>query len=190
MTRVKIDGWGMICWQGSVTRSLTNMVGGTKNHRLSVGRDMIERASETSSRAREYLPGLSAWGLDVEKMVLMTDGASDVWTYVETLKAGTAMSICLQIGLEYYEGDAIIEKVDISAPFRGKATARMTLRGTGALTKVDVENWGFTYTLPMAFDLALAEGSESTKTDVNVTAECYKVCQNYLIFQHAVMCNV
>ena len=161
MSRVKIDGWAMICWQGILTSTRSNMIGGTTNHRLSCGKQMIEKASGTQGRAREYLPGLTNWSIEVEKMVLMVDDASDVWHYVETLKAGVPISICLQIGLDYYEGDTIIENVDISAPFRGKATARMTLRGTGALTKVDLDNWGFTYTLPMAFDMALAQESET-----------------------------
>ena len=160
MSRVKIDGWAMLCWQGTVFNR-SGMVGGTTNHRLSVDRQMIEKASSVSARAREYLPGLTSWSLEVEKMVLMTDDASDVWQYVEKLKVGTQLGICIQIGLDYYEGTAITDSVDISAPFRGKATARMSLRGTGALTKVDVDNWGFTYTLPMAFDIALAQESET-----------------------------
>jgi hypothetical protein len=41
----------------------------------------------------------------------------------------------------------------------------MTLRGTGALLTVDVENWGFTYTLPMAFNMALAQESETESED-------------------------
>jgi hypothetical protein len=84
---------------------------------------------------------------------------------VEKLKTGTMLNVCLQVGLDYFEGDALIEQVSVSAPLRGKATARMTLRGTGALLTVDVENWGFTYTLPIAFNMALAQESETESED-------------------------
>lgn len=159
MSRVKIDGWAMVCWEGTALNRGA-MIGGTTNHRLSLGREMIEKAG-TQARAREYLPGLTSWGLDIEKMVLMDSEGSDVWRYVEKLKTGMKLNVCVQVGLDYFEGDALIEQVSVSAPLRGKATARMTLRGTGALLTVDVENWVFTYTLPMAFDMALAQESET-----------------------------
>lgn len=160
MSGVKINGWAMLCWQGT-TLNRGTMIGGTTNHRLTMGRQMTERASGTQTRAREYLPGLTSWSLDVEKMVLVdsTEGA-DVKTYAGKLVQGMTMNVCLQIGLDYLEGTVLVESVSIGAPLRGKATATMTLRGTGALTKVDVANWGFTYTLPMAFDMATAQESE------------------------------
>lgn len=161
MSGVKINGWAMLCWQGTaLTRGA--MIGGTTNHRLTMGKQMTERASGTQTRAREYLPGLTSWSLTVEKLVLVdsTEGA-DVKTYAGKLVQGMTMNVCLQIGLDYLEGTVLVESVSIGAPLRGKATANMTLRGTGALTKVDVENWGFTYTLPMAFDMATAQESET-----------------------------
>ena len=121
---------------------------------------MVEIAGN-HARAREYLPGLMDWSLEVERMVLHGAQGVSVLDEIGTLKQGQKVNVCIQIGLDYYEGDALIESVEVSGPLRGKATARVSMRGTGALLTVDVENCGFTYTLPMAFDIALAQESET-----------------------------
>ena len=121
---------------------------------------MVEIAGN-HERAREYLPGLMDWSLEVERMVLHGAQGVSVLDEIGTLKQGQKVNVCIQIGLDYYEGDALIESVDVSGPLRGKATARVSMRGTGALLTVELENWGFTYTLPMAFDAALAQDSET-----------------------------
>lgn len=152
---VKIDGWAMICWRGTAL-DRQGLIGGTTSHTLTINREMIEKASATSSRAREYLPGLTDWSLQVERMVLVDDTDVSVTDEIGDLKAGTVINTCILIGLDYYVGSAIIESVSVNAPLRGKATAQISLRGTGALQGVDLANDGFTYTFPMAFDAALS----------------------------------
>jgi hypothetical protein len=159
MSRVKIDGWAMICWRGTALNRQA-LIGGTTSHQLRIGREMVEIAG-THERAREYLPGLMDWSLEVERMVLHVAQGVSVLDEIGTLKQGQKVNVCIQIGLDYYEGDALIESVEVSGPLRGKATARVSMRGTGALLTVELENWGFTYTLPMAFDAALAQDSET-----------------------------
>lgn len=121
---------------------------------------MVEIAGN-HARAREYLPGLMDWSLEVERMVVHEPQGVSVFDEIGSLKQGQRLNICVQVGLDYFQGEALIESVEVSGPLRGKATARVSMRGTGALLKVDVENWGFTYTLPMAFDIALAQESET-----------------------------
>lgn len=151
---VKIDGWAMTCWRGTaLTR--TAIIGGTTTHALKLSRDMIEKASATSYR--EYLPGLTEWSVDVERMVLVNDADVSVTDEITDLSNGTVINVCLQIGLDYYVGSAVLERVTVTAPLRGKATAQISARGTGGLTVVDVDNDGFDYALPMAFDVALNE---------------------------------
>lgn len=156
---MKIDGWAMICWRGTALNRQA-LIGGTTSHQLRIGREMVEIAG-SHERAREYLPGLMDWSLEVERMVLHGAQGVSVLDEIGTLKQGQKVNVCIQIGLDYYEGDALIESVDVSGPLRGKATARVSMRGTGALLTVELENWGFTYTLPMAFDAALAQDSET-----------------------------
>lgn len=152
----KVDGWAMISWRGSAL-SRDSLIGGTTSHTLSISRDMIEIGS--ADGARNYLPGLSDWSLNVERMTLMNDQGVSVTDEISDLKVGNVIGICTLIGLDYYAGYAEIESVEVSAPLKGKATAHLSLKGTGALSIVDVANDGFDYIFPIAFDAALGEES-------------------------------
>ncbi len=156
----KIDGWAMICWRGTAL-SRDGLIGGTTSHTMTLNREMIEKASSVNSRAREYIPGLSDWSLSVERMALMGDTDVSVTDEIADLKAGNVIGICTLIGQDYYVGYAIIESIEVNAPLRGKATARIGLRGTGALSVIDLPNDGFDYTFPIAFNTALAVESET-----------------------------
>lgn len=156
----KIDGWSMLVWKGT-SRQRGAMIGGTTRHSLQIQREMVE-VSGVAQEAREFVPGKLTWQIEVEHLVMADDATHEgVMDEIGMLQAGTKVAVTMQVGLDYYEGTAMVTNVDVSGPLRGKATARCTMAGAGMLTIVDVANDGFDYVFPVAFDAGLGEDSET-----------------------------
>lgn len=137
----------MTMWRG--TRANPGaLIGGAKNHRLNVSRTLAETSGETQGTAREWVPDLLSWRLDVERLVLTQGAGVTVEQEIQELKEGTEVSVVVMVGLDYFEGTARIVNVEVSSPHKGRVTANVSLDGTGALTRTMPDNVALDYMLP------------------------------------------
>lgn len=136
----------MVCWRGT-EQTVSGTIGATRSHRLVVTRNLMEVAGTDQGKAREYVPDILEWRIDVERLVIDPSMAETVHVgvadEVTDLQDGTEVNVCIQIGWDFFKGKALISQVGVTGPLRGKETARAVLRGTGGLTRITADAGSF-----------------------------------------------
>ena len=140
----KINGHRMLSWRGDAMAK-TGLIGASRTHTLSVQRGLAEVAGADQGKAREYVPDALEWTLNVERLVLKEaqTGNVKVSDEVDDLRDGVVVNVCCQVGWDFYTGTALVTKVELAGPLRGKTTARVSLRGTGMLSRVAADAGAF-----------------------------------------------
>lgn len=142
----------MTMWRGTRT-TRDALIGGAKSHRMRIDRVLAEKSGKTQGRAKEWVPDALKWSVDVERLILSEGAGVTVEQEIQELAAGTAVQAVVLIGLDYYEGSARIVSVETGSPYKGRATARVRLEGTGALTRTNPDNMALDYMLPFGVEL-------------------------------------
>lgn len=141
----------MTMWRGTRT-TREALIGGATSHRMRIDRTLAEKSGKAQGRAKEWTPDAIKWSIAVERLMLSENAGVTVGQEISDLAAGTVVQAVVLLGLDYYEGTARIVSVETGSPYKGSATARVNLEGTGPLTRTMPDNVALDYMLPFGVE--------------------------------------
>lgn len=112
----------------SGTSGTTPVIAAAKLCTISSSSDVIEKASSSNAKEREYIPGHTGWEVSINHLVVANK------EYQGIIKVGTEFDISVVVGTERKTGHVICMQADISGAVGSIATGSVKLKGSGKLT--------------------------------------------------------
>ena len=113
----------------SGTTGTAPIIAAAKSCTISMKSDVIEKASSTSAKAKEFIAGRTEWDISINHLVVTGQSRE----YQGIVKVGTDFDISVVINGVRKTGHVICTQADISGPVGSLATGSVKLKGTGAL---------------------------------------------------------
>lgn len=95
---------------------------------ISIDAEVIDTTKKGDGDWASNMAGLKSWNITTDALFSVAEFA-----YIE--KVGTTAEIEVTVGEVTYQGSAIINSLSISSQVKGVTTYKVTLTGTGGLTK-------------------------------------------------------
>ena len=102
------------------------VIAAAKSCTITIKYDMIEKASSTQNKAKEYIYGRYEWDLTVDHLVMAGNEFQGL-----SLAGGTRLGISVVINGVRKKGYVLCPQAGLSAPVGGLATGSVTFKGDG-----------------------------------------------------------
>jgi hypothetical protein len=102
------------------------VIAAAKNCTININYGLIEKASSTQQKAKEYVYGRYEWDLTVDHLVVSSNEFQGI-----SLAGGTRLLISVVINGVRKKGYVLCPKAGLSAPVGGLATGSVTFKGDG-----------------------------------------------------------
>ena len=112
----------------SGTSGTTPIIAGAKSCVIRKHSEYIEKASSTSSTAKEYIAGRTGWEVSLDHLI-----TSDA-PFEGILEVGQTYTLRMVIGTTTKQGTAICTESDLKGPVGGLASGSVKFQGSGELT--------------------------------------------------------
>lgn len=106
--------------------STTPVIAAAKSCSISIKYELIEKASSTQQKAKEYNYGRYEWDLTVDHLVVSSNEFQGL-----SLAGGTRLLISVVINGVRKKGYVLCPQSGLSAPVSGLATGSVTFKGDG-----------------------------------------------------------
>lgn len=106
----------------------TANIGSATDCELQVAKELIEKAG-TSASFREYITGLSDWGISASGFIQ----AGRHTSLIRHLLSGTQLKVDFMIGAEKFSGVGYLTSANMGGGTMGKGKWNISLKGSGAL---------------------------------------------------------
>lgn len=103
------------------------VIAAAKSCTININYELIEKASSSQQKAREYVYGRYEWDLTVDHLVVSSKEFQGL-----SLAGGTRLLISVVINGVRKKGYVLCPKAGLSAPVSGLATGSVTFKGDGA----------------------------------------------------------
>ncbi len=107
--------------------STTPVIAAAKSCTINIKYELIEKASSTQQRAKEYIYGRYEWDLTVDHLVVSQNEFQGL-----SLAGGTRLLISVVINGVRKKGYVLCPQAGLSAPVSGLATGSVKFQGDGA----------------------------------------------------------
>lgn len=130
----KINGTNFLVYADSVA------IASSKSCTINYNANMIDVTTKDSAGAKEVLPGLTDWSIDVDGLHDPSGQFSleDIYDAIYQSLELTVKFATTESGALYFEGQAYVNKMTLAAPMEDATTLSMSFSGTGALNKHNV----------------------------------------------------
>ena len=102
------------------------VIAAAKSCTININYELIEKASSSQQKAREYVYGRYEWDLTVDHLVVSSNEFQGL-----SLAGGTRLLISVVINDVRKKGYVLCPKAGLSAPVSGLATGNVTFKGDG-----------------------------------------------------------
>ena len=102
------------------------VIAAAKSCTININYELIEKASSSQQKAKEYVYGRYEWDLTVDHLVVSTNEFQGI-----SLAGGTRLLISVVVNGVRKKGYVLCPKAGLSAPVSGLATGSVTFKGDG-----------------------------------------------------------
>jgi hypothetical protein len=102
------------------------VIAAAKSCTININYELIEKASSTQQKAKEYVYGRYEWDLTVDHLVVSSNEFQGL-----SLAGGTRLLISVVVNGVRKKGYVLCPKAGLSAPVSGLATGSVTFKGDG-----------------------------------------------------------
>lgn len=145
MATASIPGFKASLYVQSSSDAAPNRLGELASCTLTIASAAMDATSKDSGGWREYLDGLNEWSLTGEGLYLLESsnaGQLSLWNTIVAqgkvtaiLYPGSTLVVVGSSGWQKYSGTAVVTGFDIDAPVDGAVKYKVSLKGTGAITR-------------------------------------------------------
>ena len=130
----KVNGTNFLVYADGVA------IAASKTCTLNYNANMIDVTTKDSAGAKEVIPGLTDWSIDVDGLH-DPSGQFSLEDVYDAIYQGLKLTVkfsTTEAGSLYFEGDAYVNKGTLAAPMEDATTLSISFVGTGALSKHNV----------------------------------------------------
>jgi hypothetical protein len=107
----------------------TPIIAAAKACTISKKSDVMEKASSSNAKAKEFIAGRTEWEISINHLVMAENGRE----FQGIIKVGNDFDISVMVGSIRKYGHVICTQADISGSVGGIASGSVKLKGTGEL---------------------------------------------------------